>query len=136
MDPLGVIFNIFFEIRTKWWRSSESKNNADITMFPRRRPILPQNREGILTISLPKVGGDLAARDAPRGSAPWGIPRCSVNPSFCQGILTIFPLLFREYFALRLADVVILTQYALSATVQLKGENTLNSLRILPRLSL
>ena len=28
-----------------------------------------------------RVGIDLAPRDAPRGFAPWGIPRCSVDPS-------------------------------------------------------
>ena len=88
-----------------------------VKIMPISRPSLGDGQyylktAGILTISLPKVGVDLAARDAPRGSAPWGIPRCSVNPSFCQGILTIFPLLFREYFALRLAEVVILTQFS------------------------
>ena len=89
MDPLGVIFNICVEIRTEWWRSSESKNNADITTFPRLQLQYYLKTSGILTISP------------------------SFARSLTQGILSIFPSIFREYFAVCLVNVVILPQYVL-----------------------
>ena len=66
-----MIFNICIEIHIEWWRSSESKNNADITTFPRL-----QIQYYLKT----------------------------------SGILSIFPSIFREYFAICLVNVIILTQ--------------------------